>query len=161
VKDQQIGIRLSIATELNPASFKIFDVVLLILIRLAEEADRLSTSLAINSVLATNLLTLIKQWLGTQEVKRTEASSAGAGAEVGVGIKGGSFWADLLGLSAAVKSEIKYAAERKTESVEYRFRRLPECLDYCGRQRVTFRRWNFTFRELSRNRQAPGAIARE
>src|ERR1700733_7870620 len=31
VKDQQIGIRLNVATELNPASFKIFDVLLLML----------------------------------------------------------------------------------------------------------------------------------
>ena len=34
VKDQHVGVRLSIATELNPASFKVFDVLLLMLNRL-------------------------------------------------------------------------------------------------------------------------------
>src|SRR6266446_9638519 len=41
VKEQHVGVRLSIATELNPASFKVFDVLLLMLARLAEEADRM------------------------------------------------------------------------------------------------------------------------
>src|SRR5712671_350673 len=41
VKEQHVGVRLSIATELNPASFKVFDVLLLMPARLAEEADRM------------------------------------------------------------------------------------------------------------------------
>src|SRR5881628_56379 len=41
VREQHVGVRLSIATELNPASFKVFDVLLLMLARLAEEADRI------------------------------------------------------------------------------------------------------------------------
>ena len=32
VKAQHVGVRLSIATELNPASFKVFDVLLLMLV---------------------------------------------------------------------------------------------------------------------------------
>src|SRR5580698_2933363 len=43
VKEQQAGVRLSVATELNPASFKVYDVLLLMLARLAEETDRLKT----------------------------------------------------------------------------------------------------------------------
>src|ERR1017187_9251619 len=41
VKDQHVGVRLNIATELNPFSFKVFGVLLLMLIRLAEEAHRM------------------------------------------------------------------------------------------------------------------------
>jgi tetratricopeptide (TPR) repeat protein len=41
VKDQQVGVRLNVATELNPACFQVFDVLLLMLIRLAESADRI------------------------------------------------------------------------------------------------------------------------
>src|SRR5437762_4272604 len=41
VMERHVGVRLSIATELNPASFKVFDVLLLMLARLAEEADRI------------------------------------------------------------------------------------------------------------------------
>jgi len=41
VKEQHVGVRLSKATELSPASFKVFEVLLLMLARLAEEADRM------------------------------------------------------------------------------------------------------------------------
>src|SRR5450759_1292729 len=44
VKDQHVGVRLIIATELNPASFKVFEVLLLMLVRLAEDANRMPVS---------------------------------------------------------------------------------------------------------------------
>src|SRR5271165_6715269 len=34
VKQQQVGVRLNIATELNPACFQVFDVLVLMLVRL-------------------------------------------------------------------------------------------------------------------------------
>src|SRR5580698_9551920 len=68
VKDQHVGIRLSIATELNPASFKVFDVLLLMLVRLAEEADRLKT-IPVGGI-SEHLVTDIEQWFGTQQVRR-------------------------------------------------------------------------------------------
>ena len=41
VKGQHVGVRLSVADELNPASFKVFDILLPMLARLAEQADRM------------------------------------------------------------------------------------------------------------------------
>jgi hypothetical protein len=39
----------------------------------------------------------------------------------------------LLGLFASAKAEMKYAADRKTEVVEYRLQRLPDLVDLCNR----------------------------
>jgi hypothetical protein len=132
VKDQHVGIRLSIATELNPASFKVFDVLLLMLVRLAEEADRLK-AIPLGGMLSQHLVSDIEQWFGTQQVKSSRAESTTVGMEAGAGIKGDSLWAGLLGLFASAKAEMKYAADRKTETIEYRLQRLPDLVDLCNR----------------------------
>src|ERR1039457_1700408 len=61
VKDQHVGVRLNIATELNPASFKVFDVLLLMLARLAEDANRMDAV----PHLSEHLVSEIKQWFST------------------------------------------------------------------------------------------------
>jgi hypothetical protein len=132
VKDQHVGVRLSIATELNPASFKVFDVLLLMLIRLAEEADRMQ-AVPLKGVLSEHLVSGIQQWFGTEQVKKSRTETTAIGVEAGAGVKGDSLWAGLLGLFASAKAEMKYAADRKTESVEYRLQRLPDLVDLCNR----------------------------
>ena len=132
VKAQHIGVRLSIATELNPANFKVFDVLLLMLIRLAEEADRMQ-AVPVEGILSEHLVSSIQQWFGTEQVKKSRTETNAVGVEAGAGIKGDSLWAGLLGLFASAKAEMKYAADRKTEIVEYRLQRLPELVDLCNR----------------------------
>jgi hypothetical protein len=58
------GVRLSIATELNPANFKVLDVVLLMLVGLAEEASRTNAIPMLSEHLASD----IEQWFGTQQI---------------------------------------------------------------------------------------------
>lgn len=132
VKEQHVGVRLSIATELNPASFKVFDVLLLMLIRLVEEADRMK-AVPLAGVLSEHLVSDIQQWFGTERVTRNRFTTTAAGAEAGAGIKSDSPWAGLLGLFASAKAEVKYTANRNTETVEYRLRRLAELVDLCNR----------------------------
>ena len=132
VKAQHAGIRLSIAAELNPASFKVFDVLLLMLIRLAEEADRMN-AVPLEGILSEHLVAGIQQWFSTEQVKSTRNQTAAASVEAGIGMKGDSLWAGLLGLFASAKAEMKYAADRKTEIVEYRLQRLPDLVDLCNR----------------------------
>ena len=55
VEDHYVGVRLSAAAELNPASFKIFDVLLLMLARLAEQADRMN-AIPLEGILPAQLL---------------------------------------------------------------------------------------------------------
>jgi hypothetical protein len=132
VKDQQVGIRLNVATELNPASFQVFDVLLLMLIRLAESVDRIR-AVPLSGALSENLVSDIEQWFGTEQVKETHTETTAAGVEVGAGVKGDSLWAGLLGLFASAKAEMRYAADRKKETVEYRLKRLPDLVDLCNR----------------------------
>src|ERR1035437_6164975 len=132
VKAQHVGVRLSIATELNPASFKVFDVLLLMLVRLAEEADRMH-AVPLEGVLSEHLVSGIQQWFGTEQVKKSRTETTAVGVEAGAGVKGDSLWAGLLGLFASAKAEMKYAADRKTETVEYRLKRLPDLVDLCNR----------------------------
>jgi hypothetical protein len=128
VKEQQVGVRLSVATELNPASFKVYDVLLLMLARLSEETDQLKT-VPLEGALSEDLVRGIIQWFGSEQVKTTGAGTAGGGVEVGAGMT----WAALLGFFARAKGELKYSAERKTETVEYRLQRLPDLVDLCNR----------------------------
>lgn len=132
VKDQHVGVRLNIARELNPASFKVFDVLLLMLIRLAEEADRMK-AVPLAGMLSEHLVSGIQQWFGTEQVKKSRTETTAVGVEAGVGVKGDSLWAGLLGLFASAKAEMKYAADRNTETIEYRLQRLPELVDLCNR----------------------------
>ena len=132
VAAQHRGVRLSIARELNPASFKIFDVLLLMMIRLAEASNELHPAL-MASFMSTSLLGDLQDWFGDDVVKRSVSRATTAQAEAGAGIKGGSPWASLLGLFASVKADIKYAADRKAESIEYRLKRLPDLIGLCNR----------------------------
>src|ERR1039457_6161385 len=74
VKDQHVGVRLNIATELNPASFKVFDILLLMLVRLAEEAHRMK-ALPLGGILAEQLVSGIEQWFGTEQVKKSRTEN--------------------------------------------------------------------------------------
>src|SRR5947199_2642808 len=119
VKEQQLGVRLSVATELNPASFKVFDVLLLMLARLVEEAEQ-KQAIPRGGLLTPDLVSDIAQWVAPAQIKKSRTDTAGVGAEAGAGVKEGSLWGHLLGIFASVKAEMKYAAERKAETIEYR-----------------------------------------
>jgi hypothetical protein len=131
VADQQLGVRLNIATELNPASFKIFDVLRLMLVRLVEEVDRLN-AIPPREQLSDRLILDIAQWFATEQVKQTTTKSVGGEVSAGAGVKERSFWASLLGLSASARADLKYASDRKTEIVEERLRRLPDLVAACN-----------------------------
>ncbi len=63
VEDQFVGVRLSAASEMNPASFKVFDVLLLMLARLAERANELN-AIPLEGMFPAQLFTDIQQWFG-------------------------------------------------------------------------------------------------
>jgi hypothetical protein len=79
------------------------------------------------------LVSDIEQWFATEQVKKSRTGIIGVGVEGGIGVKEGSLWAGLLGLFASAKAEMKYAADRKTETIEYRLKRLPDLVDLCNR----------------------------
>jgi hypothetical protein len=87
----------------------------------------------LEGVLSEHLVSGIEQWFGTEQVKKSRTETTAVGVEAGAGVKGDSLWAGLLGLFASAKAEMKYAADRKTETVEYRLQRLPDLVDLCNR----------------------------
>jgi hypothetical protein len=102
------------------------------LVRLAEEANKMKVA-PLGGMLSERLFSDIKQWLGTEQVKESRTETTAVGVEAGAGVKGDSLWAGLLGLFASAKAEMKYGADRKTETVEYRLQRLPDLVDLCNR----------------------------
>jgi hypothetical protein len=93
---------------------------------IAEEADKIGAAPLAN-INVSNLQADIEQWFGSEQVKRTATRTIGAGA------KEGSAWGALLGLFASAKAEMKYSAERKSEVVEYRLRRVSDLVAICNR----------------------------
>ncbi len=163
VEEQFVGVRLSIATELNPASFKVFDVLILMMARLAEEAGPLS-AIPLAGAGLERLASGIEQWVSTEETKKTRTGSAGVEMEAGAGVKSSSLWAGILGVFASAKLEMKYAAERKTETIDYRLRRLPELVDLCNRlidecsqalRRKTEKEWLLVIEDLDKTGISP------
>ncbi len=161
VGDRYAGVRLSVADELNPASFKVFDVLLLMLARLAEDADRMKV---VPLEGAERLVAGIQDWFATEDVETSRTQTTVAGVEAGAGIKGDSPWAAVLGLFASAKAEMKFAADRKTKILEYRLRRLPDLvalcnrlIDVCGRHMLekTGKEWLLIIEDLDKTVVAP------
>jgi hypothetical protein len=132
IKDQHVGVRLSVATELNPASFKVFDVLLLMLARLAEAANEMN-AIPLQGIRSEALVRDLTQWFATEQTKNNRTRTTGAEVAAGAGVKEGSPWATVFGLFVSAKAEMKYAAERKTETIEYRLQRLPDLIDLCNK----------------------------
>ena len=87
----------------------------------------------LQGVLSEHLVSGIEQWFGAEQVRKSRTEATAVAVEAGAGIKGDSLWAGLLGLFASAKAEMKYAADRKTVTVEYRLQRLPKLVDLCNR----------------------------
>lgn len=155
--DQYRGIRISVATELNPASFKIFDVLLLMMIKIAEETKaRLDVGL-LDSAIAQRLLDDILVYFADQKI--TDTRIRGLDFQAGGGVKTESFWTKILPVFASVKGEIRIAADRKQETVEYRLRRLPDLTELANRlvgfcadslQNVEGKEWLFVLEDFDR-----------
>jgi len=83
--------------------------------------------------LSEHLVSDIERWFGTEQVKKSRTETTAVGVEAGAGMKSDSLWAGLLGLFASAKAEMKYAADRRTDTIEYRLKRLPDLVDLCNR----------------------------
>lgn len=120
------AIRLNIADELNPAGFRVFDVVLLMMAVLFEEASRLRR-------LPAALMNDIKEYLASRETVETSRDEAEIGAEAGGGVSDNSLLAGLLGFFARAKAQIRYAVERSERVVAYETSRLSDLVGLMNR----------------------------
>jgi hypothetical protein len=157
LNDEYRGIRFSIARELNPASFKIFDILMLMMIKAAEEASTNTDAGLLDTAIAKNLLEDVQNYFAEQKI--TEVQQRTIGGEVQAGIKSDSFWGKLLPVFAAAKGEIKYAGDRKKETVERRLKLLPTLVDLANRllgfcadslKNVEGKEWLFVLEDFDR-----------
>jgi len=128
---QYRGIRFSIASELNPYSFKIFDVLLLMMIKAVEESRALLGAGVWDSAITKGLLDDILAYFADEKI--TETKTHGADVQASAGVKAESLWTKLLPVFANVKGEIKFGTDRKQETVEYRLKRLPDLVALANR----------------------------
>ena len=146
------AIRFSATSELDAANFKPFDVILLMMAEVAERTAKPVLEGGAGREPSERRLQEIWAWFATERDTQSRASEIAGSIAAGAGIAGDSWWARFLGLSASLKGEMKYAADRKTEIVEYRLSRLSTLiglvnalLDECNQlsREATGREWLF------------------
>jgi hypothetical protein len=124
VDEQFRTIRFSAMTALDPGSFRPLDILLLMMAEVAEHTAQSVDKGGAGEKPSDARLQEIWNWFATETDTQEQAQSMAASLEAGIGAKEDSLWLKILGLFATLKGEIKYAATRKTEVVEYRIRRL-------------------------------------
>lgn len=133
VTGQFRAIRFSATTALDPGSFRPLDVVLLMMAEIAEHTAKPVEQGGAGTPPSEVRLREIWDWFATEEVTRQQAQEMTTRVEAGAGIKGDTLWAQVLGLFAALKGEIKYASTRKSSIVEYRLTRLNSLIEVANK----------------------------
>ncbi len=134
---QEVGdhfqpLRFSAVQELDPVSFRPFDVLLLTMIRLVEATALAEDQGGAGQRLPEARLRELLKWFSEEthrEVRGTQIA-----AEAGAGVDGqDSLLGKVLGLFARIKAEARYATDRSVEVVEYRLRRMGDLIELANR----------------------------
>jgi hypothetical protein len=133
VQSQFQPIRFSAVSVLDPGSFKPLDVLLVMMVRVAEETAKPIEKGGTGKRPSDARLKEIWDWFATEKATQELAKSAVIALEAGAGVKDDSLWNKVLGLFATLKGEIKFASTRKTEVVEYRLSRLDTLMAIANR----------------------------
>lgn len=130
VSPQFHAIRFSVNRELDTGAFKPFDVLILMMIRVIEETEKICAGSGEPHALPATLLKSVMDWFAKEISTQTRSVETEISGSAGIGPPGGSVLTKLLGLFATVKGEMKYAADRKKEVVEYRLSRISSLIDH-------------------------------
>ena len=133
VKQRFCTIRFSAVSSLDPGSFKSLDVLLLMMAEIAERTAQPINQGGTGKRPSDRRLQEIWDWFATEKATREQAQTATATIEAGAGVKEESLWSKVLGLFATLKGEIKFAATRKQEVVEYRLNRMSSLIEVANR----------------------------
>jgi hypothetical protein len=153
------SIRFQVTWELDPGSFKPFDVLLLMMIRVAEETAKPVSEGGANKAPSESLLQEINDWFAKEETTLTTSVKTGFEGSAGIGPPASSLWHKVVGLFANIKGEIEYAADRNTKVVGYRLQRVSSLLDLANRllnecndllREATGREWMFLGEEFDK-----------
>lgn len=133
------AIRFSAVTDLDPGNLEPYDLVALIIMQLIEHAARPQSRGGLDFRAPEPLLEPLLDWLGEENVRTEQMREASAEASAGIGVPADTFLAKVLGVFASAKGELRYAASRTKERVEYRLRRLSELIDLANQILAAYR----------------------
>jgi hypothetical protein len=133
VKHQFVAIRIEALSDLDPGSFRPLDIVLLMMVQVAEQTAKPIDEDGAGQPPSDQRLREIWDWFATEKEIREQSQLANLTVEAGAGVKENSLWNQVLGLFANLKGDIKFASTRKTEVVEYRLTRLSSLLEIANR----------------------------
>ncbi|MEB3311146.1 MAG: hypothetical protein VKJ02_13020 [Snowella sp.] len=122
IKQQFQVIKFNVLTDLDPINFNPLDIILLILIALVEETEKIVDKPA------DQYLQELKNWYNTTKITQKENRNSEVKAEAGAGVKENSLWNQILALFASIKGEIRFASSREKEVIEYRFKRINDLI---------------------------------
>lgn len=128
VKGKYRPIRFNALSDLDPGNFKPFDVLLLMMILVAEK-----TQDETGSPPPDGTLQKIWDWFATETHTRAQQTLAEIEAAAGAGVDKDSLWGKVLLLFLSIKGEVKFTSDRKSEIVEYRLSRISTLLDLANR----------------------------
>lgn len=133
VKTKFSPIRFSILSELNPVCFQPFDILLLIMTKVAEKMAAPTEEGGIGEAPSDARLREIWSWFATETNTHSETKSRAGEVSAGAGIKEDSLLNKVLGLFANIKGEIKYGSVHETKKVEYRMNQIYSLLELVNR----------------------------
>lgn len=127
IKDKFRVIRFSAYNDLDPGSFRPLDVVLVMMMEVAEQTANLV------SIPSDARLRDIQTWFAAESTLREEKLTLTGSVEAGVGVKQDSLWNQILGLFARLKGEVKYASTRSKRIEDYRLSRIKDLIDVANK----------------------------
>ncbi len=133
VEHQYRALRFDVVNDLNPVTFKPFDVLLLIMVKVAEATAQPVEKGGAGAPPSDSVLRDIWGWFADEKSTITTLAQASAQATAGLGLPADSWWAKVVGLFANVKGEAKFTADRKREVVEYRMSRIYDLMNLMNR----------------------------
>lgn len=127
IKDSFRVIRFSAVNDLDPGSFRPLDVVLVMMIEVAEQTAELV------GIPSEARLHDIRNWFAAESTIREEKIDTMGSIQAGAGVEQGSLWDQVLGLFAKLKGEVKYASTRNKKVEDYRLNRIKDLIDLANK----------------------------
>jgi hypothetical protein len=162
IQGQFRPIRFSADLVLDPVNFQPLDVLLIMMIEVAQQ-----TAEVVKTPPSEARLKEIWDWFAQETDTQERAVDFVAQAEAGGGPKSDSWWAKVSGLFATLRGEIKYASTRKIGVVEHRLSRLDSLIELANRllddcndllRMADRQEWLFIGEDFDKNHLSPTGV---
>ncbi len=162
-------LRLSAAQEVNPTTFQPFDILLLILFRLADAMKDVFDEHPRRETIPEPLLEDVLRFFGDESKSTMSSQERDLHAEASAGAGFPKLWASFLSFRAEAGSKIKVGYQQETHLVQYRFATLGALTDLTNRfvaecdrllERLEQRRWLIVVEDFDRYGMAAEQLRR-